>query len=206
MDAVDARTARLERVDRSQRWLSILVGLAVVALAAWMTVEGMSPHPIRKDTEAGVAAAAASASSAAAPDAAAAAASAADASSDLDAGLFLPAISLGDASITLGSGAPRQVKLGLILVTYQGAEGAPSNARSKADARAIADRLGQEAKSDFHHAVASGDSGSSDDIGRIPRGVLDPRTEASVFALSSGEVSEVLETPKGFWIVKRIDP
>lgn len=205
MDAVDARTARLERVDRSQRWLSILVGLAVVALAAWMTVEGMSPHPIRKDTEAGVAAAAASASSASAPDAAASA-SAADASSDLDAGLFLPAISLGDASITLGSGAPRQVKLGLILVTYQGAEGAPSNARSKADARAIADRLGQEAKSDFHHAVASGDSGSSDDIGRIPRGVLDPRTEASVFALSSGEVSEVLETPKGFWIVKRIDP
>lgn len=205
MDAVDARTARLERVDRSQRWLSILVGLAVVAVAAWMTVSGMNPHPIRKDTEAGVAAAAASAPSASAPDAAAASASA-DASSDLDAGLFLPTISLGDASIALGSGAPRQVKLGLILVTYQGAEGAPSNARSKADARAIADRLGQEAKSDFHHAVASGDSGSSDDIGRIPRGVLDPRTEASVFALSSGEVSEVLETPKGFWIVKRIDP
>ena len=34
-------------------------------------------------------------------------------------------------------------------------------------------------------------------------GQTDP--EAAVFALSAGEISDVLETPKGFWIVKRIE-
>ena len=69
----------------------------------------------------------------------------------------------------------------------------------------IAERLGAEARSDFHHAVTAGDPGSADDIGRLPRGVLDPRTEVAVFALAPNEVSDVLETPRGFWIVKRIE-
>jgi parvulin-like peptidyl-prolyl isomerase len=103
------------------------------------------------------------------------------------------------------SSAPRSVKLGVVLVTYAGAEGAPNHARPKKDAIAIAERLVPDAKADFHKAVTNGDPGSSDDIGRLPRGVLDPRTEVAVFALNAGEVSDVLETPRGYWIVKRIE-
>jgi hypothetical protein len=123
---------------------------------------------------------------------------------DGDAGLFLPAFSLGDAAV-MPSTAPRHVKIGVVLVSFAGAEGAPPSARSKKEALAIADRLGSDAKTDFHRAVSGGDPGSADDIGRLPRGVLDPRTEISVFALAPGEVSDVLETPRGYWIVKRID-
>jgi parvulin-like peptidyl-prolyl isomerase len=53
--------------------------------------------------------------------------------------------------------------------------------------------------------VLSADPGSAEDVGRIPRGVLDPRTEMAVFSLPPGTVSDVLETPRGYWIVKRID-
>jgi parvulin-like peptidyl-prolyl isomerase len=92
-----------------------------------------------------------------------------------------------------------------VLVTYVGAEGASSNARTKAEALVVAQRLHDDAKTDFKKAVKEGDAGSLDDIGRIPRGVLDPRSEVAVFSLAASEISEILETPKGFWIVKRLD-
>ena len=44
--------------------------------------------------------------------------------------------------------------------------------------------------------MKEGDNGSAEDIGRMPRGVLDARTEVAVFSLSAGDVSEVLETPR----------
>ena len=106
---------------------------------------------------------------------------------------------------SLPSNAPRQVHVGVILVTYSGAQGAPATARSKTDAKDLAARLAADAKTDFHGAVQRGDSGSSDDIGRVPRGVLEAPTELVVFTLSAGTVSDVIETPRGFWIVKRID-
>ncbi len=120
-----------------------------------------------------------------------------------DAGLVL---NLGaiDGGV-LPSGAPKSVKLGLVFVTYAGAEGAPSTARKKADARALADRLATDAQTDFHRAVLAGDTGSSDDLGRIPRGVLDPATEVAVFSLTPGSISSVIETPRGYWIAKRLD-
>ena len=95
--------------------------------------------------------------------------------------------------------------VGIVLVTFQGAQLAPPTARDKQTARELADRLAVDAKTDFHGAVQRGDSGSSDDIGRFPRGVLEPSTEYSVFSLPPGGVSDVVETPRGFWIVKRID-
>jgi PPIC-type PPIASE domain len=116
----------------------------------------------------------------------------------------LEPVSDGGPSV-LPSGAPRTVHLGVVLVTFQGAQGAPATARPKPEARDIADRLSADAKTDFHGAVQRGDNGSSDDIGRVPRGVLEGATEFVVFSLTPGSVSEVLETPRGFWIVKRID-
>lgn len=189
------------RSDAAQRWASIAVGAGVVFVVGWMTYEAMTARSVKRDHDAGAAASAALAASEPGP---AEASDAGVVDEDVDGGLFLPSLSLGDAG-PLPAGAPRHVKIGVVLVTFQGAEGAPPNARSKREALAIAERLGQDARTDFHHAVTGGDPGSSDDIGRLPRGVLDPRTEVAVFALANGEVSEVLETPRGYWIVKRLE-
>jgi hypothetical protein len=107
----------------------------------------------------------------------------------------------------LGKGAPRHVRFGVVLVTYEGAEGAPDKgARSKSDALSLATKLAEEAKGDFRGAVQRGDSsGSSDDVGDVTRGVLEPTPEAVLFALPVGGVSAVVDTPRGFWIVKRLE-
>jgi hypothetical protein len=197
------------RGDAAQHWASIVVGVAVFFVVGWMTYEATNPRPVKKhDADAMASATASASASLGSSSGASSGAQIGDAgtASDLDAGLFMPTLSLlGDAAALLPTGGPRSVKLGVVLVTFQGAENAPPTARSKHDALVIAERLVGEARADFHHAVTSGDPGSSDDIGRMPRGVLDPRTEASVFALQTGDVSEVLETPKGYWIVKRVD-
>jgi parvulin-like peptidyl-prolyl isomerase len=91
-------------------------------------------------------------------------------------------------------------------VTYDGAEGAPEKgARHRPEALALATRLADEARQDFHGAVQHGDSGSADDVGQVDRGVLEPGSEAVLFALSTGSVSGVIDTPRGFWIVKRLE-
>ena len=187
----------------AQRWIWITVGAAITLVAGWMTLEGLRAYPPKASVSAASPPPATATEDAGAI--AAADAGSTTSSDDLDAGLYLPTLSLGDASVTLPSSAPRSVKIGIVLVTFSGAEGAPSNARSKKDALALAEQLATTARSDFHRAVTSGDPGSADDVGRMPRGVLDPRTEVAVFGLSTGDVSEVLETPRGYWIVKRID-
>lgn len=187
--------------DRLQRTLWIVFGAAVVALLGYLTLEQADgpPRAPRAPSDAGTdARAQASADVSAASREAGAAATL----EELDAGLPALVLASPDAG-PLPTGAPRQVRLGVILVQYAGAEGAPPSSRSKREAAALAARLAQEAKTDFRHALQSGDSGSSEDIGRVPRGVLDPSTEAAVFRLDKGDVSDVLETPRGYWIVKR---
>jgi hypothetical protein len=186
-----------------QRWASIGVGVVVVFIVGWMTYAATEIRPIKKETDAATSTVA-SASPSAGPDASAEADAGALAADGHDGGLFLTPPSLGDAGL-LPTGGPRNVRIGVVLVAYKGAEGAGGSARSAQEARGIADRLAQTARTDFHAAVGGGDPGSADDIGKIPRGVLDPRTEGAVFALAAGDVSEVLETPKGYWIVKRIE-
>lgn len=193
--------------DPIQRWSQIAASAAVVFIVGWLTMEAAGPpHRTKSDADA-----AASPSSAASSVASAVAIVPDAGASESDAGLAqglgaLGALgSLGTPPLQIPTGAPKQVKLGVVLVTFAGAEGAPPTARSKREAMSIAERLVGEARSDFHHAVVAGDPGSSDDIGRMPRGVLDPRTEVAVFNLASGEVSEILETPRGYWIVKRLD-
>jgi hypothetical protein len=105
----------------------------------------------------------------------------------------------------LGKGAPRHVRFGVVLVAYEGAEGAPDKgARHKSDAVALANRLADEAKTDFRGTVSRGDSGSDADVGEVTRGVLEPGSEAVLFSLPVGGVSGVFDTPRGFWIVKRL--
>ena len=86
-----------------------------------------------------------------------------------------------------------------------GAQGAGPNARPRPAALEQAQRLAQEAKADFHQAVTHGDPGSADDIGRLGRGILEPAIEAVVFSVAAGTTSEPIETPRGYWIVKRLE-
>jgi hypothetical protein len=193
--------------DRIQSWSSILVGAAVVALIGWITLEQLGHPRVRAVLDAGLSAA----------DAAAAMASA-DASAPSGSGtaLALAPVESGDGGLSLfdtliadsgamPSGAPRSVKVGVVLVQFVGAEGAPASARTMADAKRRALELAEQGKSDWKAAVRAGDSGSSEDIGRIPRGVLEHTTEIAVFSLAAGAISEPLETARGFWVVKRLE-
>jgi hypothetical protein len=186
--------------DGPQKYGSIIVGAAALVLAGWMTVESMDPRPMKAAADAGRDASTTVPTTATAGPVILVDAGAA--TIDLDAGLTLPTLTI-DAS--LPSGGPRSVKLGIVMVTFAGAEGAPPGARPKGQAKEMADGLLSMARADFHQAVGKGDTGSGDDLGRFPRGILDPNVEAVVFSLGANDVSEVVETPRGFWIVKRLD-
>jgi hypothetical protein len=199
--------------DRIQRWASIILGAAVIVLVGWLTMEQLSHARIRGDVvDAGVDAAASVNANSGASDSGTAAATATGASANAgaldttgDGGFSLSGLSgLLDAG-AMPSGAPRSVRLGVVLVQFAGAEGASSSARAKPDALKHALELAEQAKTDWKGAVKAGDVGSSDDIGRIPRGVLDPHTELVVFSLEKDGISEPLETPKGYWIVRRAE-
>ncbi len=208
--------------DRIQGWASIVLGAAVVALVGWLTVEQMSRTHIHAEwSEAGAAEAGAGSVgvSAITSDAGSgtgtgtgtgtsgggAAANVTALDSNGDGGFALSGLgSLLDAG-GMPTGAPRTVRLGVVLVQYAGAEGAPSSARAKPDALKHAVELAEQAKGDWKAAVKAGDSGSSEDIGRIPRGVLDRTTELTVLSLDKDALSEPLDTPRGYWVVKRIE-
>ena len=70
---------------------------------------------------------------------------------------------------------------------------------------AAAQEMLDEARANFAAAAAQGDSGSTADAGRLPRGVLEPAVEYALFTLQPGGVSaEPIDTPRGYWIVKRL--
>ena len=119
-----------------------------------------------------------------------------------------------DAGVTLLSGAvapplagdaPKSVVFGVILLQYKGAQGAPSTARSRDAALELARQLAADARQDFKAAVAKGDKGSIENVGRMPRGMLEPAPEYVLFSLPKDGVSEPVDTPRGFWIVHRIE-
>jgi hypothetical protein len=110
-----------------------------------------------------------------------------------------------DTTLGLPSSSPKTVRFGVILVQYRGAELAPPNARPRQEAIALARSLAEAASTDFKAQVHLGDPGSMEDAGRIPRGVLEPAVEYALFMLPRGSVSEPIDTPRGFWIVRRID-
>jgi hypothetical protein len=191
-----------------QRWLSILLGVGVIALCVALAFFATPKKPAQAIAPAPSADDSASASTTAAV---------------VDAGgLDLGAVTLGDPAVTNGSGpgyrmldgtavpalnehAPREVTFGVIMITYAGAEAAPKNARTKTEALELAKKLAADAKTDFKGAVQRGDNGSSDNLGTMQRGVLEPAPEYALFSLPVGGVSDVVDTPRGFWIVRRID-
>jgi hypothetical protein len=108
--------------------------------------------------------------------------------------------------LELPPGAPKSVGFGVVLVTYAGAQFAPERPRSKQQAKELAEQLLELAKKDFPAAVKKGDRGSTTDAGHIPRGVLEAGIEHALFSLEKGAVHDIpLETPRGYWIVRRND-
>jgi hypothetical protein len=104
---------------------------------------------------------------------------------------------------------PRSVHFGVVLVSYAGAQPNPNGGhpatRSRADALALATKLSATAKDDFHAAVQQGDAGSSDDLGVIKLGLLEPAPEYVLFTLPVGGVGGPVDTPRGYWVLKRLE-
>ncbi len=98
-----------------------------------------------------------------------------------------------------------------LLVAYRGAKRAPKGVtRSKVEARARAEeaRAKVAAGTTFEDAVAaySDDAGSAErlgSVGKFHRSDMDPAFSAAAFGLKVGAVSEVVETPFGFHVIKR---
>lgn len=105
----------------------------------------------------------------------------------------------------LPPGCPQSVDIGVIQFVYQGAELAPNVAPTRAEAQQRAEATLELAKKDFARAVRKGDRGSAADLGEIPRGVLEPQIEYTLFTMKPNSVHDgVLDTPRGYWIVRRI--
>jgi parvulin-like peptidyl-prolyl isomerase len=98
-----------------------------------------------------------------------------------------------------------------ILVAYKNAKRAPKGVtRSKADAKArAAEALAKiQSGTTFEDAVKeySDDAGSVDrmgSVGKFRRDAMDPAFSAAAFGLRVGQVSDVVETPFGFHVIKR---
>jgi hypothetical protein len=111
----------------------------------------------------------------------------------------------GPPAPQLPATAPNDVTFGAILFAFEGAEGAPVSARSKTSALEAAKRLLPTAQSDFEQAAKQGDRGSTANAGSIRRGILEPSLEYALFTLEKGAVyPEPVETPRGYWIMRRI--
>jgi|GEM_PF-2481650 len=101
--------------------------------------------------------------------------------------------------------APNDVVFGAIVVTFEGAQGAPSRARSKQAALELAQRILAVAQTNFEDAVKMGDPGSMGNAGTMRRGILEPNLEYALFMLEKGAVyPEAVETPRGYWVMRRI--
>jgi hypothetical protein len=206
-----------------ERWATTLLGLAVVLLAVWVVAHNFHPPtPIGHDPNAR-ALADAGADEARAPMFALADAGttgddagplllsdlvAAETDRRQDAGIGV-AMPDGTPVPTLSFTAPREVRFGVVLVSYTGAQpsagGGKPAARSRSDAKVLAAKLLATAQQDFHSAVQQGDAGSSDDVGRVKRGVLEPAPEYVLFNLDVNAVGGPVDTPRGYWIVKRLE-
>jgi len=194
-----------------QRTTSVTVGLLFVAAIAALAVLGLRPKKVPEPTPAAKPSVTALVTPSAAPSASAAAPK--ELPSDPEA-----APASGEGVVTEGfenfpdggkvpelpASAPTRVGFGAVVFAYRGAQNAPSDARSKDEAKKKALETVELAQKDFAAAVAKGDKGSTTDAGHIPRGVIEPPIEYVLFTLEKGKVHpEPIDTPRGYWVVRR---
>ena len=191
-----------------QRTTLVAVGLLVVLGIGALVLgrgAGSKSHPTSATASAAPSVQAAAPPSAL-PSASPAAGAAAPEDDDLESPTGWNTLPDGRQVPELPASAPNSLSFGVVLFTYAGAQAAPDSARTKEAAKQRAEAVIEEAKRDFKAAVAKGDRGSTADAGRIPRGVLEPSVEYVLFTLAKGAVhSEPVDTPRGFWVVRRID-
>jgi len=190
-----------------QRSTAALLGLGfLAALTGVILISHDSPKP-----DPAKAKPTASAAPSAKPAASASASASGDAGTPDDAGAVpftegFETFADGGKVPDLPNSAPQQLSFGVVQFTYQGAQFAGSDARTKELARQKAEATLELAKHDFAAAVGKGDRGSTADAGRIPRGVLEPPIEYVLFTLDKRTVyPTVIDTPRGYWIVRRND-
>ena len=115
------------------------------------------------------------------------------------------------ASTAGSSSVPDTIIAQHVLIAYKRARRAPktvTRSRDEAKARAAQALAAIRGGTSFEEAVKtySDDSGSIDcmgSLGKFHRGDMDPAFGTAAFALKAGEVSDVVETPFGFHIIKR---
>ncbi len=110
----------------------------------------------------------------------------------------------GSPAPQLDASAPKRVLFGVILVWYEGAQNAPQTARSKDEALLLATSIASDAKKDFAAAAKRGDVGVPA-AGEMLRGVLERGPEYVLFSLEVGATGGPVDSPKGFYIFKRIE-
>jgi len=188
-----------------QRTTAVTVGLLVVLGVVLVLVLGRgSSRPAAKAASAATASAPPSASASAPTPTLASAAPSEDERAPTSGSEGFDTLPDGRKVPELPASAPKSVGFGVVLISYDGAQSAPKDSPSKADAKQKAIRLLEEAKQDFVAAVARGDRGSTADAGHVPRGVLEPAVEYPLFLLEKGAVHpEPIDTPRGYWIVRR---
>ncbi len=100
-----------------------------------------------------------------------------------------------------------------ILIQYEGAFRAGNVGRSRAEARAEAIRLAEDARAvdeeEFAALARTHSDGPSaprgGDLGRFPRGRMHATFEAAAFSLEVGGTSDAVETPSGFHVIRRYE-
>ncbi len=122
------------------------------------------------------------------------------------------------ASVTAGATAPpsasaaaaEEVAAQHILIRFKGSKNAPKNARSKDEAKKLAESIRQEALkgTDFSELVKkhSEDEATKDglgSLGKFKRSEMTPAFSEAAFALKVGGISDLVETGFGFHIIKR---
>jgi hypothetical protein len=106
---------------------------------------------------------------------------------------------------------PESVACQHVLVAWRGAKRAPREVtRSKAEAKRLADEVATKARGggDFSELVAkySDDPGSKNsrgNLGKFKREAMVPQFSQAAFALQVGQISDPVETPFGFHVIKR---
>ena len=107
---------------------------------------------------------------------------------------------------------PDQIAAQHILVAWKGAKNAPASVtRSKADAKKRADEAAAKAKekgADFSALVAQytddeGTKGRQGSLGKFAKSKMTPAFADAAFALGVDQVSDPVETPFGYHVIKR---
>lgn len=117
---------------------------------------------------------------------------------------------LDELTEEIPEGPPDQIAARHILISYSGAERADTD-RTKEDARKLAEEVREKALAEEADFAELANEHSDDpntvngDLGTFRRGVMDPAFEAAAFNLEVGEISDVVETPFGFHIIKRTE-